>query len=281
LPPVVVLLVLASAFLHALWNALLKREADKDVAGAAVVGVAELAAIAAAIGTTLVTARAPFPDAATVAWSAAAGVFEAGYFVTLVVALERAPLGVAYTVSRGVAIVAVWPLSVLWLGEPVTGLVVGGTALVMAGLLATAPVTGTRGLGVAVLCGAFIAGYHLCYKRAMSTGPNAAAVFAVSLGVAFPLNVARLGRARAGALRRELARRPFALLGVGILCGASFLLFLGALGGSGAGFVLTLRNTSIVFAAVLGWAIADPPPLRQVIGAVLVAGGAILLGLPR
>ena len=54
-----------------------------------------------------------------------------------------------------------------------------------------------------------------------------------------------------------------------------------ALHGSGAGFVLTLRNTSIVFAAVLGWAIAEPPTRRQVLGAVLVAGGAILLGLPR
>lgn len=277
----IVLLVLCSAFLHALWNALLKMQADKDVAGVVVIGVAELAALGAALAVWVTTARAPFPDQASIAWSTAAGVFEAGYFLTLIRALERAPLGVAYTVSRGIAILTVWPISVLWLDEPVTTLAITGTALLGAGLVASGIEKSVprHALGLAIVCGLLIAGYHLCYKQAMATGAQATAVFAVSLGIAFPLNAARLGRTRLPELFAKTRARPFTLFGLGIVCGASFLLFLVALAQSGAGFVLTLRNTSIVFAALLGWAIGDAPSHRQITGAVLVAGGAILLGL--
>jgi len=271
----VVLLVLASAFAHALWNALLKREADKEVMGVAVVAAAEVAAVAAAL------AGGRFVGAPNVAWSLAAGVFEGGYFLLLVAALERAPLGVAYTVSRGVAILAVWPISILWMAEPVTTLGLAGTALLGVGLLVTAPLRGTRGLALAVLCGLCISGYHLCYKRAMAGGASAAAVFALSLGVALPINVGRLGWSRLPALARVVRRRPLSVVGAGGLCGASFLIFLVALARAGAGFVLTLRNTSIVFAAILGWVVGDPPARRQVAGAILVTAGAICLGLGR
>lgn len=278
-----VLLVLLSAFLHALWNAILKTQADKDVAGVAVVGAAQLVATGAALAIWAVTSRPPFPDGASVAWSLAAGVFEAGYFLSLVYALDRAPLGVAYTVSRGVALVAVWPVSVAWLGEPITALAIAGTALLGAGLMANGleRQVPRRGLGVAIVCGLFIAGYHLCYKQAMATGAQAAAVFALSLTVALPLNGARLGRARLPSLWAQVRARPLALAGMGAVCGASFLVFLVALAQGGAGFVLTLRNTSIVFAALLAWAIGDTTSRRQLLGAVLVAGGAVLLGLAR
>src|SRR5262245_9804526 len=119
-PAVIPLLVLASAFLHAAWNALLKRERDKDVAGVVVVAIATLAALVVAGAVAGATGRLPFGDRAALAWSLGAGLFEGGYFITLVMALERAPLGTVYTVSRGGAILAVWPVSALWLGESVT-----------------------------------------------------------------------------------------------------------------------------------------------------------------
>jgi len=233
-----------------------------------VVLVAELAAVVTAV------AIGRFVGGASVAWSLGAGVFEGGYFLLLVAALSRAPLGVAYTVSRGVAILAVWPISVLWLAEPLTAQGLAGTALLLVGLLVTAPVRGTDGLGLAVLCGLCISGYHLCYKQAMTGEANPAAVFALSLAVALPINLAR---ARLPALAHALRTRPLPIVGAGALCGASFLIFLVALGQAGAGFVLTLRNTSIVFATLLGWAIGDPPSRRQVAGAILVTIGAACL----
>jgi uncharacterized membrane protein len=67
---------------------------------------------------------------------------------------------------------------------------------------------------------------------------------------------------------------------MGAVCGSSFLILLEALSGGGAGFVLTLRNTSVLFATVLAAAIGEHPGRPQVLGAVLVAGGAILMAWP-
>ena len=192
------LLVLASAALHALWNALLKRERDKDAAVVAVLAVAATLAALAATVEGAAAARVPFGDRAALGWSAAAGLFEAGYFITLAMALERAPLGLAYTVSRGAAILAVWPVSAFWLGEPVSASALAGSAVLLAGLLVAGLQRGAGRAGVALacLCAGFIAGYHLCYKRAMAGEPSAPAVFAVALAVALPVSLARLGPRR-------------------------------------------------------------------------------------
>lgn len=278
-----VLAVLLSALLHALWNAALKQQPDKGTSGAAVLAIACLTAAVVALGEWAATGRTPFLDLRGLAWSLGAGVFEGGYFLTLVRALERAPLGVAYTVSRGTAILLVWPISAVWLGEPVTPLALGGTALLTLGLVASGlrGQVGRAGLGEALVCGAFIAGYHLCYKQAMAAGSSAAGVFAAALGLALPINLARLGRGGAQQMRAALRDRFLRLFGVGLLCGGSFLLLLLALAADSAGFVLTLRNTSVLFALVLARAIGDRPTRMQVLGGVLVAAGAALLGLSR
>lgn len=280
----VALLVLLSALLHALWNALLKTEKDKEVAGAAVVGVAALVAVVVAVAMWAIGRAEPFPAASGLWWSVGAGLFEAAYFVLLVLSLERAPLAVAYTLSRGVAILAVWPLSVALLDEPITAASLFGSALLCLGLAASAVGTAgssARGILFAGLCGLAIAGYHLCYKQALGSAAAPTAVFAVALGLAFPLNLARLGRARFPALGAALRARPLFLLLLGSITTASFLLFLVALGRGGAGFVLTLRNSSIVFAALIGWSLGEKPTRPQLVGAVIVAGGAMLVGLSR
>ena len=92
----VLIAVLASAFLHAAWNAILKREGEPEVAATGVFSVCAVGALIAM----LVDGRG-FPDTVSFLWSAASGVFEAGYIISLARALSRAPLGVVYTVSRG------------------------------------------------------------------------------------------------------------------------------------------------------------------------------------
>jgi uncharacterized membrane protein len=48
----------------------------------------------------------------------------------------------------------------------------------------------------------------------------------------------------------------------------------------GAGFVLTLRNTSVLFAVGLTFWIGERPRRPEVIGAALVAIGAVLMAWP-
>jgi uncharacterized membrane protein len=67
------------------------------------------------------------------------------------------------------------------------------------------------------------------------------------------------------------------VLAMGAVCGSSFLVFMEALDAGGAGFVLTLRNTSVLFATGFAFAIGERPRRPQIIGAVLVAAGAAVM----
>jgi drug/metabolite transporter (DMT)-like permease len=221
-------------------------------------------------------------------WSAVAGAFEAGYMLSLARALARAPLGPVYTVSRGGALLLVWPLSIAWLGEPVTASALAGTALVAAGLAATGLGAGGArrrggsggGLGWAAIAAVCIGCYHLAYKRALATGGAPTLVFAVSLGLAVPLSIARLDRAGRAAAVRAVRERPALVVSAGLIACASFLVFLFGLAQAGAGAVFTLRNTSVLFAQVLSWTIGERPTRLGALGAAAVAGGAVLLSWP-
>lgn len=275
-----VTLVLVSAFFHALWNALLRVEPDKDrgVVGAIIVASLLACAIAAVrwgLG------QVPFATAESVGWTLLAGAFEAVYFATLARALDRGPLGAVYTVSRGGAVLVVWPMSIVLFHEVVTAMSASGSALVLAGLvLCGFGAHGTRGTndksGIwwAVLCAVSIAGYHLAYKAALESGGASSATFAVSLSLSAAISLARVKRTGIRALVRSRWHR-IALMG--IVCGGSFLILMEALALGGSGYVLTLRNTSVLFAAGLAFFIGERPARAEIAGAALVAGGAVLM----
>lgn len=202
---------------------------------------------------------------------------------TLARGLAAGPLSVVYPVSRGTAILVVWPASVLLLGERVSAFSIGGAAVVAVGLALVPERTAGRGLGAAaswgVACGLFISAYHLAYKNALAGGAKSAPVVAVSLAVAVLLNLVRLGSARSRRLARLLVERPGPFALAGLVCGGGFVIFLVALTAGGAGAVLTLRNTSVVFALLLALAIGERPSPRSAAGSVLVAIGAALVAL--
>jgi uncharacterized membrane protein len=92
------------------------------------------------------------------------------------------------------------------------------------------------------------------------------------------MNWARL--ADRGRAIRAFRTSPYVVGIAGVLSAASFLAFLGALVRGGAGLVLTLRNTSVVFAQGMAFLIGERPRRLQILGACLVAVGAVLLGWP-
>ncbi len=277
-------LVLLSALLHATWNTLLRLERDKDRALVAAIVVATLfAAVVAAVRWGL--GAVPFETLGGLGFTILAGVFEALYFVTLARAMTRGKLGLVYTLSRGGAVLVVWPLSIAMFAEVVTLPAMAGSLVVLGGLTLCGFGAGSKHGGEnqpgavawAVACAVSIAGYHLAYKAALLDGVNPSASFALSLGVSAVINVIRLGadgRAKIGPLIR--ARWP-RLIVMGLVCAGSFLLLMEALAIGGSGYVLTLRNTSLLFAAGLSWWIGERPSRSELAGAALVAAGATLM----
>lgn len=273
-------LVLSSALLHALWNALLKREADIATATVCVLAVSWVSSV-------MLLPFFPGPRFATresVLWGLASGVFEGVYFLTLAMALLRAPLGFAYTVARGTAIALVFPISVLLLGEHLGWLSGIGVLVLYVGLIAVGlsrqQQTGKQGLFWSCVCGVCVAGYHLCYKQALGAGALAPALFALSLSVALPINLLHHGRGAPRRVLQALRDNPRRMVLAGIACTASFTVFLYALAIAGAGAVLTLRNTSVLFAQLLSLSIGEKLRAQQIVGALLVGAGAVLIGWP-
>jgi drug/metabolite transporter (DMT)-like permease len=280
---VIIALVLVSAFLHATWNALLRLEQDKDRALIGAIVVATLfAALIAAVRWYL--GAVPFASLCGLGFALVAGGFEALYFMTLARAMERGKLGVVYTVSRGGAVLAVWPLSIALFAEAATAPAMIGSALVLAGLASSGLAAGAAGggnrrgaVGWAVACAMSIAGYHLAYKAALREAANPSACFAVSLAGSAALNVGRLGAGGRRAIGAVVRSRWPRLLLMGLVCGGSFLILMEALAIGGSGYVLTLRNTSVLFAVGMAWVIGERPTRIELAGASLVAAGAALM----
>jgi drug/metabolite transporter (DMT)-like permease len=280
---VIVTLVLISAFTHALWNALLRVEPDKDRGLVAAVAFASLFAIVVG-GARWAAGQVPFATGEAVGWTLAAGAFEAVYFTTLARALEVGRLGAVYTISRGGAVLVVWPLSLAWFAETLTWTSATGSVVVLAGLVLCglgAPRGGESrkpdaGVGWAVACAVSIAGYHLAYKAALETGGSPSATFAVSLALSAVISIVRHGEGRR-ALASVLRTRWLRVVLMGILCGGSFLILMEALARGGSGYVLTLRNTSVLFATALAFFVGERPSRPEISGAALVAGGAVLM----
>ena len=276
-------LVLISAFLHAAWNALIKREPNKDHALTAAAAIGGLFGLAVAIVRGVSSGGTPFATHQSLWWSLLAGAFEQAYFFTLARALDKGPLGPVYTISRGGAVVLVYPLSVLLFAEPLTALSIAGSVIVLTGLIVPEclshrgaepmPRQATRW---AVACACSIAAYHLAYKASLDAGGASSAVFAVSMLFASLINFVRVDRA---AVVAYVKRKTFIALSTGTLCGASFLMVIEALAHGGTGFVLTLRNTSVLFALLLAWTIGEKPRLATTTGAILVALGAVVMSL--
>ncbi|BDU70554.1 membrane protein [Geothrix oryzae] len=270
-------LTLASALLHAVWNALLKR--SKNLDDASVVVFATALVVTALLA--FVWPGPAFPRAAALGWALAAGVGEGGYFIGLVGSLERAPLGWSYTWMRGGALLVAWPVGLL-LGERIDGLAIFAVAGMLGGLGLLGLSTGERGsrraLPYVLGAAGSIAWFNACYKLALGAGASPPALFATSMAVGLPIQALHR-RVRRGTWTGPVEWRP--ALGAGLLCTAAFLCYLVALRISSSAAVLTLRNTSIVFTLLLGWALGERPRGRQVAGVVLVSLGAALLGWPR
>jgi drug/metabolite transporter (DMT)-like permease len=235
--------------------------------------------------------RAPLPPPVSIAWCLASGALEAAYFATLARALSRAPLGPVYTTIRGGSLVVVWPVSLLFLGERVSVGTAAGTLLVLLGLAATgfgerprvsasppdAEGTLARRLGWAAICAGFVGAYQMAYKVALVTGGQPGAIVALSLGSAAVFSLVVLGRPRAQKAIAALVEQPLRIVVAGVLSSLGFAVFLVAMGRAGAGSVVTLRNTSILFAQLVAVTMGDRPTRLGWIGAALVTGGGALL----
>src|SRR3954452_22259134 len=127
MPTTALLLALAAAFVHALWNILLARASDVESATAVALVTAEVVFLPVALLTWDV-------EASVWPYILAGGVLQITYFALLSTAYRLVPLSVVYPIARGGAPVFVLLIGVVVLGHSTSWTQVVAVALVVAGV---------------------------------------------------------------------------------------------------------------------------------------------------
>ncbi len=266
-------LVILSAIAHATWNAMMKSAGDRTLTMVMI----------RCVGLVIGMAALPFvewPDAAGWKWLAATSLVQFAYYVLLVRSYSVGDMSVVYPLSRGLAPVLTTVAALFFAHEALGGAQLGAVALISLGIMLLSFRSGASGLavGLALATGTTVAAYSFLGGmgvRAAGTVLGFQACLEIVNGSVM-LGFALLTRPRAFAahLRRHS--------GVGVLAGlmsvVGFVAFLVAAKSLPLGPTTALRETSVIFGAVLGTLVLKEGfGLRRICAAILVVAGIALL----
>ena len=272
-------LVLTAAVGHALWN-FAARKAAGDAA------VIWLSVAVGALVAVLLCAYTWWQDAPpTLSWIGglclvATGIIHGLYFTLLAKAYEHGEISLVYPVARGSGVgltaLAAW----LALGEDISLLGASGIALVLAGIFclgAPALKQQTRGLQLALGVGLTIVCYSLVDKIGVGYVQPLyyiAGMWLIGTLVCAPWVVRRYGT---GLLTMARAHwRTIALIGVASL--GTYLLILYAYTRGPVGYIVAVRESSVVLGSLLGWYfLQERLTLLKVTGILAIVGGLVLI----
>ena len=286
------LAVLASALLHAAWNAMVKSRADP------LIGIAWLSAgsgVAAAVALPFL----PIPPAAAWPFILVSTAIHTIYNLLLATAYSHGDFSRVYPIARGAAPLMVTLVSLAFLDEELGGRALLAIALILAAILgvaherqtgrwagerpairggATGASGGDRSLVFAVLTAVAIAGYTIADGLgARVSGDPIPYIFWLFFLDALPtilivawLRRGRLYRTPRGDIVQSMAGGLLSMLAYGIV--------VWAMATAPVAIVAALRESSILFAALIGVFVLKekPGPIRIAAILLLVAGIALL-----
>lgn len=270
------LLAFAAAWLHGSGNVYLGGRREPEAAGAVMLAIGVLAFAPVAAATWRV-------HTAAVPYIAASAALELGYFAFLSAGYRRSGVSLVYPVARGSAPVLVLLGAVAFLhrgthaGQIVGVLAVALGILLVRGIGTVASSHDRRGFVLALLTGAFIAGYTLVDKEGLRYAGPIPYIELVLIGPAL-LYLVAIARVRGLSALRNEATPQIGL--VAIVLFGTYVLVLVALRLAPAASVSAVRETSVVIASALAALVARERVSRgRFAGAALVAGGVALLAL--
>lgn len=274
----VVAAVLAGALLHAAWNAMVKSSPDPALENAARNLIGSLIALPCLLFTGL-------PPAAAWPFLAASLAVHVGYHFVLAGAYRHADLGLAYPLMRGGAPLLVALVSAACIGEQLSPTAWAGVLAVAGGVVTLGLAAGSgrspRALALALLNAVIIASYTVIDGlgvRASGTAlPYVLAFFALDGWLFGGLVVLRRGSAPA--FRHARSRGLFPLAGALASIG-SYGIALWAMTRAPVATVAALRETSVLFAALIGTSLLDEAfTARRALGTAAILAGVMALRL--
>lgn len=263
-------ILLFAALLHASWNAIVKAGNDKLYSAISVSGSAALMAL-------VCLPFAPQPAIASIPFLAASTVLQVVYTVLVAKTYQVSDMSQTYPLMRGSAPLLVAIISVLFLGDSLSSLAWVGIVVICIAILGMAfngHASSRQGVVLALINACFIAGYTLVDGTGVRLSETA---LGYTLWTFFLNGSCLLGWAMI-ARRQEAARYLVQHWKKGIFGGigtmGSYGLALWAMTQSPLAVVAALRETSILFGALIAWLLLK----ERVVGLRLVAAGGIAAG---
>lgn len=270
----VLLIVLLAALLHALWNALVKTSGDRAV-------TLGLVATGHCLPAFALMPFFPIPAAEAFPFIIASTVIHWAYYYGLNIAYRFGDLSLIYPIARGTAPVMVALGAMVWADESLSLWAWIGILTVSAGIMVLAAIrhADKRGIAAALATSAVIAAYSVVDGMGIRVSGTPIGyvvwLFAAEICVAAFVIATRFERVR------KIGQRSVALgLAGGVISGVAYGLALFAKTLAPIGIVSAVRETSVIFAALIGviW-LREGPANRRLIAAFVVALGVMILAL--
>ena len=278
MPIEIVAVVLVAAFAHASWNALVKSDDDRLVTLGAVNAVRFLLCIP-------IVLALPLPAATSWPYLVASAFLHVGYYTFLIAAYRFGELSKVYPLARGLSPLIVAAGAFAFAGERLSPIALAGVAVACTGIASLSiggasmnPADHRRGVRFAVGTALFIAAYTVTDAMGARLSGHAVsyvAWLAILDGLPMLLAAAVLRRA---AFARHLAARAWKSAAGGALQLTAYGLVVWALALAPMAAVSALRETSVLFAAIIGVRFLDEPlGARRITAAALVAAGIVMI----
>ena len=277
LDPVVALMVLAAAVMHASWNALVKSAADKVVMQALVMLVSGVPAL-------VLLPFLPLPAPESWPFLVTSLLLHGIYYVTLANAYRLGDLSQVYPIARGASPIMIALGAWAFAGEALRPLELVGVGVVSLGIMSLATPGRvardgeTRAIGFALATSVTIALYSIADGMGVRRAGEPLAYIAWLLALdAPPLLLVTLWLRRGRIAASFGAQLGRGIVG-GLIAGLGYGIVIWAMAHAPIAHVSALRETSVILAAVIGTLVlGEPFGRRRVAAAALVAIGSVIL----
>ena len=277
LQPELAALVLLAAVTHATWNALAKGSGDR------LITIAVLQGIQSVISLFLIP-FVPVPAGPAIPFLIASVIIHNGYFFFLMKSYQDGDLGHVYPLARGSAPLLVALLTSALAIEPLSPGGIAGILLISAGIVSLAFASnghypkGAKPVRMALTTGLLITAYTLCDglgTRSVDMPFTYIVWLFLLSGIPFCLLTAI---SRRKTLTADLRKRWLSGSVAGILSGLAYALVLYAMTQSALAYVSALRETSVLFAALIGTIVMkEPLGLHRIAAAGVITAGIIVM----
>jgi drug/metabolite transporter (DMT)-like permease len=270
-------LVVFSAIAKSIWNAMMKSAGDRTLTMVAI----------RAVGLLLGLAALPFvdwPAPESWKWLALTAAVQFAYYALLIRSYDVGDMSVVYPLARGLAPVLTTVAAFVVIGETLSLGQFAAVGLVSLGIMVLSLRSGANleAVGFALATGVAVAAYSFFAGLGVRSA-GAVLGFQACLEIVTGLGMVGYAVARRRADLAPYARRFGAVgLSAGVLSVLGFLAYLVAARSLPLGPVTALRETSVIFGAVLGTIVLKEGfGPRRIGAAVLVTLGIALLAVLR